>query len=752
MSEKIRNVALVGQGGVGKTMLAEAMLHLSGVTNRLGGHKGTKPTLDYDPEEEKRSFSIKLAMAPVPWRGARLNVIDAPCYPDFIGDAYAAMSAVETAVFVVDAAGEPGAVTTRLWYAAEDLSLARAVFVNRIDRSEARYDETLAALQERFGARLGAVTLPWGVGDDFRGVIDLIRMRARHLDDKGKPVTCDIPAEMADDAEEARAHLCELVVEADDELMLKYLEGDGQLTQDELEGLLAKAIAERIFVPVFVGSCTREEGVTSLLDDIETYFPAASDFGGVPLVNGDFLDIDPGDDRPVGFVFKVLNDPQNGRLALMKVLAGTITPGLALTCARTRRPERLAHIYRMVGRDMTEVQRAEAGDIVVVPKIAAQAGDTLSVTGKVEAAAFRFPNSLYRVAIEPDKRGTEDKLFSFLEKSCESDPTITVTRDEDTGQTVISAIGEAQVAVLLDRMAARAGVGAHVVPLRVPYRETIRRTASAQGRHKKQTGGAGQYGDCWLRLEPNPGGGYEFVDEVVGGRIPKGLIPAVDKGVQETMREGVVAGYPMIDVRVACYDGSYHSVDSNEMAFRAAARLGFQKAAADAEPVVLEPMATLRVTVPEDYAGSVMGDVSASRGRVEGMDTGERGATTIQARVPYAEVLDYATRLRSLSRGTGEFTLELEGYEQVPHDVQAKLAEEWAARRAAANYTLAVPQFYGGRIQLLLPLCLTGDKPELALTIQREGGFYAARTCLTLEMAYNNARLICRPETSWIKR
>lgn len=685
MSEKIRNVALVGQGGVGKTMLAEAMLHLSGVTNRLGGHKGTKPTLDYDPEEEKRSFSIKLAMAPVPWRGARLNVIDAPCYPDFIGDAYAAMSAVETAVFVVDAAGEPGAVTTRLWYAAEDLSLARAVFVNRIDRSEARFDETLAALQERFGARLGAVTLPWGVGDDFRGVIDLIRMRARHLDDKGKPVSCDIPAEMANDAEEARAHLCELVVEADDELMLKYLEGDGQLTQDELEGLLAKAIAERIFVPVFVGSCTREEGVTSLLDDIETYFPAASVFGGIPLVNGDYLDIDPDDDRPVGFVFKVLNDPQNGRLALMKVLAGTITPGLALTCARTRRPERLAHIYRMVGRDMTEVQRAEAGDIVVVPKIAAQAGDTLSVTGKVEAAAFRFPNSLYRVAIEPDKRGTEDKLFSFLEKSCESDPTITVTRDEDTGQTVISAIGEAQVAVLLDRMAARAGVGAHVVPLRVPYRETIRRTASAQGRHKKQTGGAGQYGDCWLRLEPNPGGGYEFVDEVVGGRIPKGLIPAVDKGVQETMREGVVAGYPMIDVRVACYDGSYHSVDSNEMAFRAAARLGFQKAAADAEPVVLEPMATLRVTVPEDYAGSVMGDVSASRGRVEGMDTGERGATTIQARVPYAEVLDYATRLRSLSRGTGEFTLELEGYEQVPHDVQAKLAEEWAARRAAGR-------------------------------------------------------------------
>ena len=630
MSEKIRNVALVGQGGVGKTMLAEAMLHLSGVTNRLGGHKGTQPTLDYDPEEEKRSFSIKLAMAPVPWKGARLNVIDAPCYPDFIGDAYAAMSAVETAVFVVDAAGDPGAVTTRLWYAAEDLSLARAVFVNRIDRSEAHYDATLAALQERFGMRLGAVTLPWGVGDDFKGIIDVIRMQARCLDGSGKPIVCDIPDDMRGAADEARAHLCELVVEVDDELMLKYLEGDGQLTQDELEGLLAKAIAERIFVPVFAGSCTREEGVTSLMDDIETYFPGAADFGGVPLVNGDYLDIDEGDDRP-------------------------------------------------------EVQSAIAGDIVVVPKISAMAGDTLSVTGKVEAAAFRFPNSLYQVAIEPDKRGTEDKQFSFLEKSCDADPTMKVTRNEETGQTVISAIGEAQVSVLLDRMAARAGVTAHVVPMRVPYRETIRRTASAQGRHKKQTGGAGQYGDCWLRLEPNPGGGYEFVDEVVGGRIPKGLIPAVDKGVQETMREGVVAGYPMIDVRVACYDGSYHSVDSNEMAFKTAARIGFQKAAADAELVVLEPMAKLEVTVPEDYAGSVMGDVSASRGRVEGMNAGERGTTVIQARVPYAEVLDYATRLRSLSRGTGEFTLEVDGYEQVPHDVQAKLAEEWQSRRAAGR-------------------------------------------------------------------
>lgn len=681
---KVKNVVLVGQGGVGKTMLAEAMLHLSGRTTRLGGHAGTKPTLDYDSEEEKRAFSISTAIAPVIWEGVRLNVLDAPCYPDFVGDAYAAMSVCETALFVVDAAAGPQTTTIRLWYAAEDLDLARAVFVNRIDKSEADYDATLSVLRDRFGKRLGAVTLPWGVGDDFKGIIDVVRMQARHLDGNGKPVIEEIPAEFKEQAQAARDELCDLVVEADDELMLKYLDG-GQLTQDELESLLGKAIAERIFVPVFAGSCVVEEGVTSLMDEIVSYFPSPSTYGSVPLVNGEQLNIDPGDDRPVAFVFKTLSDQQMGRLSFIKVLAGSIETGTELINARTRKTERIAHLYLMCGHDTTEVKSAAAGDIVVAPKLDAMTGDTLSVTGKVEAAAFRFPNSLYRCAIEPDKRGTEDKLYSFLEKACDADPTMKVTRDEDTAQTVISAIGEAQVSVLLDRLEERSGVTAHTVPLRIPYRETIRRTASAQGRHKKQTGGAGQYGDCWLRIEPNPGAGYEFVDEVVGGHIPRNFIPAIDKGVVETMREGVLAGYPMIDVKCAVYEGSYHPVDSNEMAFKTAARIGFQKAVEQAEAVLLEPMSRLSVVVPDSYAGSVMGDISASRGRVEGMETTAKGDTQIKATVPYAEVVDYATRLRSLSRGTGEFEIELTGYEQVPHEVQEKLASEYAAKRAAGN-------------------------------------------------------------------
>ena len=677
----VRNVVLVGQGGVGKTSLAEAMLHLSGKTARLGGHGGTKPTLDYDAEEVKREFSISTAIAPIDWKAARINVLDAPCYPDFIGDAYAAMSVCETALFVVDAAEGPQPTTVKLWYAAEDLRLARAVFVNRVDKENADFAMCLDMLRERFGMRLGAVTLPWGTGEDFDGIIDLVRMKARHCDG-AKQTESEIPKEYRAAAEAAHETLCELVAEADDALMEKYLEGE-PLTQEEVEGLLAKAIAKRLFVPVFAGSCVREQGVNSLMDDIATYFPAPTDYGEMPLIDGDALKISSEDERPVVFDFKTLNDPQQGRLSFLKVLTGTIEPGMELVNARTRKGERLTHLYVMCGREMTEVGHAYAGDIIVVPKMGAETGDTLSVTGKVEAAAFKFPNSQYRIAIEAENRTDEDKLFTFIEKACEADPTMSIDRDEETAQTIISAVGEAQVSVLLNRLEDRTKVAAHIVPLRIPYRETIRRVASAQGRHKKQTGGAGQFGDCYLRVEPLlDGAEYEFVDEVVGGRIPRALIPAVDKGVQETMKDGVIAGYPLTGIRVACYDGSYHPVDSNEMAFRTAARIGLKKACEDADPVVLEPMEEITVTIPESYAGAVMGDVSASRGRVTGMDTNDRGETVVTATVPYAELVDYATRLRSLTRGTGDFTMEPAGYEQVPYDVQQKLVEIYEHNRA----------------------------------------------------------------------
>lgn len=676
----VRNVVLVGQGGVGKTSLAEAMLHLSGKTARLGGHDGTKPTLDTDPEEVKREFSISTSIAPIDWKDVRINVLDAPCYPDFIGDAYAAMAVAEASLFVVDAAAGPQPTTVNLWYAAEDLRQARAVFINRIDKPDADFETCMELLRERFGMRLGAVTLPLGQGDDFNGIIDIVRMKARHCEGT-KQTESEIPEAYLAQAQAARETLTELVAEADDDLMEKYLEGE-PLTNEEVEGLMAKAIASRLFVPVFVGSCIKEQGVNSLMDDIAVYFPAPTGFGEMPLIDGDTLQISSEDDRPVVFVFKTLNDAQQGRLSFIKVLTGTIEPGQELVNARTRKGERLAHLNVMCGRDMTEVGHAYAGDIVVVPKLSAETGDTLSVSGKVEAAAFKFPNSQYRIAIEAENRGDEEKLFSFIDKACQADPTMKIERDEETGQTIISAVGEAQVSVLLNRLEDRTKVVAHIVPLRIPYRETIRRVASAQGRHKKQTGGAGQFGDCYLRVEPlMDGTDYEFVDEVVGGRIPRALIPAVDRGVHETMKEGIIAGYPLTGIRVAVYDGSYHPVDSNEMAFRQAARIGLRKACADADPVILEPMKNITVTIPESYAGAVMGDVSASRGRVTGMDTNERGDTVVQATVPYAELTDYATRLRSLSRGTGDFQMESAGYEQVPYDVQKHLIELYEEKR-----------------------------------------------------------------------
>ena len=671
--EKVKNVVLVGQGGVGKTMLAEAMLHLTGRTTRLGGHAGTKPTLDYDAEEGSRGFSISTTIAPVTWEDTRINVLDAPCYPDFVGDAYAAMSAGETTLFMVDSTG-PQTTTTRLWFAADELSVARAVFVNRLDKDDADFDLAMESLREHFGNRLGAVTIPMGTGSAFSGVIDVVHQKARHLVD-GKPEVTDVPAEFADAAASARADLVDLVVEVDDELMMKYLEGE-EISEQELEGLLARALRERVFVPVFAGSCVKEEGVVSLLDAIVNWFPTMADFGRIPLVNGEQLDISPDDDRPVAFVFKSLNDPQNGRLSFLKVLAGTLEPGLELTNARTRKAERLGHLYLMCGKETQDVKSAASGDIVVVPKLEAITGDTLSVTGKVEAAQFRFPNSLYRIAIEPDKRGTEDKLYTFLDKAADADPTLKVERVEDTGQTVISAIGEAQVSVLLDRLEDRVGITAHTVKLKIPYRETIRRVASAEGRHKKQTGGAGQFGDCWLRVEPNPGQGYEFVDEVVGGHIPRNFIPAIDKGVRETMADGVLAGYPMIDIKVAVYDGSYHPVDSNDMAFQTAARLAYQDGIPKAKPTILEPIGLLKVTIPDENLGDIMSDISSKRrGTVLGMNA-EDGMQIVEAEVPMAEMSSYTIDLRSMTQGRGSFSCKFVRYEEAPGNVQQKVIEE----------------------------------------------------------------------------
>lgn len=649
-------------------------------------HDG-KSYLDYDSEEIKRKFTINTSVAPIPYKDYKINVLDTSGHPDFIGDTLSSMQAAEMALFVVDAVAGPQVMTTRLWREAEDMRLSRAVYINHIDRENANFDTAMASLHARFGTRLGAVTIPMGVDKDFHGVIDVIRMKAHYHNSTGTEETVeDIPEEYMETAMAARDKLCDLVAEADDELMMKYLDGEEQLTQEELESLLDKAIAQELIIPVFVGSTIIMQGVLNLMEDIATYFPHPRSHGRFrQMSDGVTIPIDE-TKRPSAFVFKTASDPFVGRLSYVKVLSGYLEPGLELINSRTGKKERLGKIQVMMGKEPVDVKSAKAGDIVVIPKLTeTRSGDTLSVEGDIAIEPLKLPEPLYPVAIEVANKNDEDKLGTFLARIAEADPTVRLVRDDQTHQTLLYAMGDTQVDMILSRLKEQTGVEARLVDVKIPYRETIRKTAEAQGRHKKQTGGAGQFGDCWLRLEPFPGGGYEFIDEIKGGVIPNGLIPAVDKGVQEAMAEGYLAGFPMVDIKCAVFDGSYHPVDSNEMAFKQAARIGFRAACEKANPVILEPMATMDITIEEEYAGAIMGNITTRRGRIIGTDAGEAGETIIKVRVPYAEVIDYTKDLRSLTRGSGSYTIEIDGYEEAPHDVTKKLIADYEAARAAGN-------------------------------------------------------------------
>ncbi len=662
------------------------MLHVSGRTPRMGTTHDGKSYLDYDDEEIRRKFTISTSVAPIPYKDYKINLLDTSGHPDFIGDTLATMQAAEMALFVIDAVAGPQVMTTKLWREAEGMRLSRAVFINHIDREHADFEIIMATLHARFGSRLGPVTIPIGVAEDFRGVIDIIRMKARYFDKDGTSERIeDIPPEYLDAAQTARDKLCDLVAEADDDLMMKYLDGEESLTQQELETLLDKAIAQELFIPVFVGSTIIKQGIQGLMEDIATYFPHPRHHGRFRLANGEITYVDE-TGEPAAFVFKTVADPYVGRLSFVKVISGVLTPGMELVNSRTGKKERLGHIYVMMGKENNDVKSAKAGDIVVVPKLTeTKTSDTLSQSGTVAIDPLPLPVPQYPVAIEAANKKEEDKLGTFLARVVETDPTIRVSRSEETHQTVLTAMGETQVEMLISRCKEQTGVQAVLVPIHIPYRETIRKTAEAQGRHKKQTGGSGQFGDCWLRISPNPGEGYEFIDEIVGGKIPRGFIPAIDKGVQDAMLEGYLAGYPMVDLKCAVYDGSYHAVDSNEMAFKTAARIGFRAACEKADVVVLEPMANMDVTVGEEYAGAVMSDISTRRGRIVGTDSNDAGETVIKVRVPYAEVVSYTKDLRSITRGSGSYLIQLEGYEQAPADVQKKLAQAYQEARSAGN-------------------------------------------------------------------
>ncbi len=682
-TDKVRNVVLLGHGDAGKTSLAEAMLFVAGQTKRLGSVADGHSNLDYEAEEVRRKITLNLALAPVEHNGVKINIIDTPGYADFIGDAIAGMEAAEMALFVVDAVAGPQVQTRKLWKIATEMGIAKAVFINRMDKEHADFDAAMAALEAAFGHRVGAVQIPLGAEEDLRGVIDIIRMKAYHHEGDREEIL-EIPADLIDAAEVARDKLCELVAEADDSLMEKYLEGE-RLSQEELETLLDKAIAQSIFIPVFCGSALTMQGVGDLMDDIVTFFPQPTAHGPLKTVDGAEVPFSV-DGEVAVHVFKTLSDPYVGRINFVKVVSGTLKAGLELVNSRTGKKERVTHVFKVTGKETTDIEGAPAGDIAVLTKLAdTLTNDTLSVKGTVSFAPLPLPEPLYPVAIVAKTKADEDKLGSALKAFVDEDPSLEMRRDEETHQTVITSYGDAAVDVLLNRLHDRSHVDAELIDIRIPYRETIRKSAQAQGRHKKQTGGSGQFADCWLRLDPNPGGGYEFVDEIVGGRISKPYIVAIDKGVHDTMSSGAIAGYPVQDVKVAVFDGSMHAVDSNEMAFKTAARIGFRAAAEKADPAILEPIATLVIEVPDEHAGAVMGDISSIRGRILGMDAPEAGMQVIRAQAPYAEVVHYSPHLRSITSGTGTYSLSIDSYEQVPGDIQKKLVEAHEKERAEGH-------------------------------------------------------------------
>ena len=673
--EKIRNVALVGHSGAGKTTLAEALLFRAGAIGRIGTVEEGTTVTDSDPEEHDREMTITMAMAPFEWRGHKINLIDTPGYADFAGDVHAALRVTDLAVFVVSAVDGVEVQTEYAWRIAEDLGVPRMIFINKLDKERASFRNTVSELRDRFGAGIAPIEIPIGREEDFHGIIGLFRDKA-YIYDSGHAEVTDIPAELVEREHEVHDNLVEGIVVADDDLLEQYLEGDVPSVA-ELEAVMAKGVAAATVFPVVCGSAAGPIAVDRLADFIVELAPAPQDRPPKTVTAGDqeiTVIKDPKGD-PLAFVFKTLADPYVGQISLMKVISGRLTPETHLVNGRSGQDERLAKIATMFGNETTLVASAPAGDIIAVAKlIDTKTGDTLAPKNKpVTVPPIDRPQPVLSTAIIARTQSDDDKLSTSLQRILEEDASLAVEQNEETHQTLLSGLGETHLQITLEKLKRKFGVSVDQVPVKVAYRETVTRTADADGKHKKQSGGHGQFGVCHLILGPRDRGtGFEFIDKVKGGSIPRNYIPAVEKGVIETMDSGGIWGYPVVDVEVTVDDGKYHAVDSSEMAFRLAARAGFREAFDSARPIVLEPVSRVAITVPTHYQGDVMGDIASRRGAVQGTSTNPDGTQTIHADVPTSEIMRYAIDLRSITQGWGRFTAEMERYQELPAQLVAK--------------------------------------------------------------------------------
>jgi elongation factor G len=688
--EQIRNVAVAGHGGVGKTSLVEAMLFVAGAIDRLGRVDDGTTTTDFDPEEIRRKHTINASLAPLEWDGVKINLIDTPGYPDFVGEVVGALRVCEGVVVVVDARAGVEVQTEYVWARAADRDLPRLVVVNRLDRENASFDEAVEALRRRFGARVVPLQLPVGAEAALTGVVDLLTMKAHVLKD-GKETVEDVGAALRETAQAARDRLMEVAAESDDALVEKYLEA-GTLSDDELaRGVLVGVRTGRL-VPVMAAASSRLVGVRQVAAAIARLLPSPADRGpvlGTHPRNDAEVRVAPDEKGPLAaLVFKTMADPYVGRLSYFRVFGGVLASDSQVYNATRDKTERVGQLYIPRGKQQEATPQVGPGDIGAVAKLAETGtGDTLCAKeAPVRLEPVAFPKPAISMAIEPKSKADEDKMGSALHRLAEEDPTFTVRRDAELKQTVISGMGESHLEIMADRLRRKFGVDVALTPPRVPYRETVKGKAQGQGRHVKQSGGRGQYGVCFLEVEPLPrGAGFEFVDKIYGGAIPNQFIPSVEKGVRKALEEGILAGYPVVDIRVTLFDGKYHDVDSSDIAFQLAGALGLKEAATKAGLVLLEPILNIEVRVPEEQMGDIIGDLNAKRARIAGMEPQGDGTTLVRAQVPQGEVLRYASDLRSLTGGRGSFATSFSHYEPVPTHVADRLVAEAKRQKQEAE-------------------------------------------------------------------
>lgn len=680
--ENIRAAAIVGHGGAGKTSLAEAILFNTGAISRMGRVEDKNTVSDFEPEEQKRQISINTSLCTTKHGERTLHLLDTPGFADFVGEQRSSMRVTDSSVFVINASGGVEVQTLKLWEFAEDFKTGGIFFINRLDKENASFADVVSDIQSTLTKNALPLYLPIGAEANFKGLVNVLTGKAYTYKGEGSKdfTEGDTPADMADAVASARAELIERIIEADDAVMEKYLETE-TVDDNEIEPLLRKAIAARICFPIIPGAATLNIGVRQLIDTIADYSPSPLDVKPrTVIVDGKEDEAHPDVNAPfTALCFKIMVDPYVGRLSFIRVFSGKLTSDQMIFNVNKGEEERISSFRVQRGKDGSDAKEIVVGDIVAIPKLdSTEVGDTMSVKG--QSAVFppiKFPRPVYSLAVSPKSRADEDKLGNAIKKILQEDKTLDFIKHPETNDSILSGMGDMHLDIALSRIKERYKVDLETATPKVSYRETIKKTASAQGKHKKQSGGRGQYGDVHFRLSPNErGAGVTFTDEVVGGAVPKNFIPAAEKGLRESAAKGSIAGYPAVDFNCAIFDGSYHDVDSSEMAFKIAASLAFKKAFVAASPILIEPIMNLDVTVPGDYLGDVMGDLSSRRGRVMGQES-EGKMMIVKAQAPQSELFRYAITLRSMTGGRGSFTMDFDHYEEVPPDIAKKIIDQY---------------------------------------------------------------------------